>query len=82
MMQCGVLLFAQLAETVGANRLTIELPDGSTVSGAVDVLSARHPGIAEARPILAVAVNERYCTPATALTDGDTIALIPPVSGG
>ncbi len=82
MMQCGVLLFAQLAETVGANRLTLDLQDGSTVSDALDALSDQHPGIAEARPILAVAVNERYCTQAAALTDGDTIALIPPVSGG
>ncbi len=43
-MQCNVLLFAQLAKTVGADRLTIELPVGSTVSGALDTLSARRPG--------------------------------------
>ncbi len=82
MMQCSVLLFAQLAETVGANRLELDLQDGSTVSDALDTLSGSHPGIADLRPILAVAVNERYCTQSTALTDGDTIALIPPVSGG
>ncbi len=81
-MQCNVLLFAQLAETVGTDRLTVELPEGSTVSGALDTLSAQHPGIAEVRPILAVAVNERYCTQAGTLSAGDTIALIPPVSGG
>ncbi len=81
-MQCSILLFAQLAETVGANHLTLEVSDGSTVSDALDTLSARHPGIAELRPILAVAVNERYSTQTTVLTDGDTIALIPPVSGG
>ena len=82
MMQCSVLLFAQLAETVGANRLTLELPDGSTVSDALDTLSGRHPEIADLRPILAVAVNERYSTHTAELTNGDTIALIPPVSGG
>jgi molybdopterin converting factor subunit 1 len=82
MMQCSVLLFAQLAETVGANRLTLDLPDGSTVSDALDTLSDRHPGIADLRTILAVAVNERYASQTAALTDGDTIALIPPVSGG
>ncbi len=82
MMQCSVLLFAQLAETVGANRLELDLQDGSTVSDALDTLSGSHPGIADLRPILAVAVNERYSTQATVLTDGDTIALIPPVSGG
>ena len=81
-MQCEVLLFAQLAEAVGHDRLTVDLPDGATVADALDALSNDHAAIVDMRPTLAVAVNERYCNGATALADGDTIALIPPVSGG
>ena len=81
-MRCDVLLFANLAEAVGTNRLTVELPDTATVADALDKLSGDQPRIAELRDTLAVAVNERYCSPATPLNDGDTIALIPPVSGG
>ena len=34
------------------------------------------------RSSIVVAVNEAYCKEDHALSDGDTIALIPPVSGG
>ena len=81
-MRCEVLLFAQVAEAVGTDRLAIELPDEATVDQALDALSSEHSAIGEMRRSLAIAVNERYCTPGAALGDGDTIALIPPVSGG
>jgi molybdopterin converting factor subunit 1 len=81
-MRCEVLLFAQLAESVGAERLTVELPGDATVADALDRLAADHAAIGASRATLAVAVNERYCRPDTCLRDGDTIALIGPVSGG
>lgn len=81
-MRCHVLLFASLAESVGRDRLTVDLDAAATVADALDRLSNEQPSIAEAREALAVAVNERYGTPATPLADGDTLALIPPVSGG
>jgi molybdopterin converting factor small subunit len=52
------------------------------LADALDALSNDHAAIVSLRPTLAVAVNERYCSGATALAEGDTIALIPPVSGG
>ncbi|MHC4274315.1 MAG: molybdopterin converting factor subunit 1 [Planctomycetota bacterium] len=81
-MRCDVLLFAQLAEAVGHDRLTVDLPDGATAADALDVLASDHPALRDMRRTLAVAVNERYCAESRALGDGDTIALIPPVSGG
>lgn len=81
-MRCNVLLFAQLAESVGTDRITLDLPDGSTVADALEHLSKEHPPIAALRHVLAAAINERYCNAATAMNDGDTLALIPPVSGG
>ena len=81
-MQCTVLAFAQLAETLGTDRVSLELAAGSTVAAALDVLTATHPAIATLRPVLAVAVNDCYCTTATTLNDGDVLALISPVSGG
>ena len=81
-MQCTVLVFAQLAETLGTDRVSLELAAGSTVAAALDTLAATHAPIAQLRPVLAVAVNDRYCDTSTLLNDGDTLALIPPVSGG
>ncbi len=81
-MRCEVLLFANLAEAVGKNRLSLELNGGATVSDALDALADDHPVIGEARTTLAVAVNEQYAANTAELADGDTLALIPPVSGG
>ena len=81
-MQCTVLVFAQLAEALGTDRVSLELDAGSTVAAALDTLSATHAPIARLREVLAVAVNDCYCNTATTLNDGDTLALIPPVSGG
>ena len=81
-MQCTVLAFAQLAEKLGTDRVSLELPAGSTVAAALDALAADHAPIAQLRTILAVAVNDCYCNTSTMLNDGDTLALIPPVSGG
>ncbi|MHC4415819.1 MAG: molybdopterin converting factor subunit 1 [Planctomycetota bacterium] len=81
-MRCEVLLFAQVADAIGTDRLTVELADGASVDDALAALSREHEALAAMRDSLAVAVNERYCAPATLLQDGDVIALIPPVSGG
>ncbi len=81
-MQCHVLFFAQLAEAIGSDRLTIELPEGATVADALAVLSKAHEAIATTANAIAVAVNEQYSATTAVLSDGDTIALIPPVSGG
>ncbi len=81
-MRCEVLLFAQLAEVAGAQQLSIELPDGATVGDALDQLAGKHEAIQTWRDRIAVAVDEQYRPPSASLTDGCTIALIPPVSGG
>ena len=44
-MKCTVLLFAQLREAVGKERLSIELPNGSRVGVALDALSKQHQAI-------------------------------------
>ena len=81
-MQCQVLLFAQLAQAIGTDRITIELSIGATVSDALTKLAQEHKTIAQMRNSIAVAINEQYCNTNTKIKDGDTLALIPPVSGG
>ena len=58
------------------------MPDGATVHDALERLAAEHAAVAAMRGRIAVAVDERYAAPETALSDGCTVALIPPVSGG
>lgn len=81
-MRCTILLFAQARDVVGCDRLTIELNAMATAGDALNRMVREHPALAALNDRLALAVNERYATKATPLTDGCVIALIPPVSGG
>ena len=76
-MRVRVRLFAGLRERAGRRALELELPDGAR---AADVWGALELG--ERPGGLAVAVNRRYVEEDEPLSDGDEVALIPPVSGG
>ena len=77
-----VLLFAGLREAVGRGELAVALPAGATGADLLDRLGAEHAVVARHRPVVRLAVNRRYVPAATALADGDEVALITPVSGG
>ena len=76
-MQITVRLFAGLRELAGAGRQELDLADGSSVA---DVWQALGLGAEPAG--LLYAVNRGYADRETELSDGDEVALIPPVSGG
>ncbi|RLT40114.1 MAG: hypothetical protein DWI58_11615 [Chloroflexi bacterium] len=83
-MRVTVRLFAGLREVVGSDAIVEEF---ATPEVTVEALRARlgeaHPKLGPYLSGVAIAVNEEYILePGTALTDGDTVALIPPISGG
>jgi molybdopterin converting factor subunit 1 len=60
----------------------IDLEPGSSVSDLLDHLQVRYSALARVRNTVAVAVNQEYAAPDAPLSDGDEVALIPPVAGG
>ncbi|MFB4162513.1 molybdopterin converting factor subunit 1 [Alteribacillus sp. JSM 102045] len=74
-----VLFFARLQEETGKNSLEIEKA-GLTVDQLKQWLEKEH-GLPSLDHTMA-AVNEDYADGSEVLEDGDTVALIPPVSGG
>lgn len=81
-MRVRVLYFAVVRERLRRDEDELELPAGATVADLLDELSARHPPIAALRLHLQVARNLEAVRGTQALSDGDEVALIPPVSGG
>jgi len=82
-MRINVLLFAGIAEAVGDREIQLELPDGLNVKEAWRIFEENHPSAAKASAGAAFVVNESYVRPADyILREGDTLAAIPPVSGG
>jgi molybdopterin synthase catalytic subunit len=76
-MRIRVRLFAGLRERVGTGENEMELPEGARAGDVWDVLQ-----IGPEPQGLAYAVNRAYVDREHPLTDGDELAIIPPVSGG
>ncbi len=74
-------LFASYREAAGVGQIELELPPGATVRDAVVEIAKRHPLITEGRQVV-IARNREYVDASAQLSDGDEVALIPPVSGG
>lgn len=80
-MHIRLRLFAMYAEAFGSDALPLELPAGATVADALAAVRSR-PAAAKLPPSPLVAVNLRYAKPDVVLSEGDEVALIPPVAGG
>ena len=82
-MQVKVRLFANLRDLIGGD--LVEDFDGPVVSVRAlrGRLGASHPALAPHLARVAIAVNEEYVAGEDVeVHDGDTVALIPPISGG
>lgn len=80
MAKVRVLLFAALRERLGAASLDLDLPADASVADVLATLERSASGLVGQR--FAVALNQRYVDRAALVSDGDELALIPPVSGG
>jgi molybdopterin converting factor subunit 1 len=78
-----VRLFAMLRERAGRESVELQLDEGATVQDALDAVGRGHDldDLIGRLPVVA-AVNREYAGEESVLTDGDELALIPPVSGG
>jgi len=76
-----VLLFAVYREMAGTSEVTASLPERADVRALLAVLRKRR-GLDALPADAVVAVNRRYAEPCARLSDGDEVALIPPVAGG
>jgi len=81
-MRVRVRLFATQRELAGTREVGLELDGDATVADAWEALVARFPALAPGRDFVRFARNGAYADEATGLSEGDEVAMIPPVSGG
>lgn len=79
-MRITVLYFGILRDVFGGERDALDLVAGATVADLVT--RVRGSRVGEVWQGLAVAVNREFAGRETILSDGDEVALLPPVSGG
>lgn len=83
-MQVWVQLFAVLRERAGSDRIQLKLSEGATVATALEQLRRGDGPLARAlvETDVVMAVNREYAPDEMPLSEGDELALVPPVSGG
>ena len=84
-----VLLFAGARDAVGATELELSLSEllpasqtTLTARSLLDAFCARHPSLQPYASSLRVAINGAYAAWDASVSDGDEVAIIPPVAGG
>ena len=75
-----VLFFAQLRTATGTPETRVTVEPGSDVRSLASTLESTYDGLVLQGSMCAV--NEAYADPGTLLQGGETVAFLPPVSGG
>ena len=81
-MKVRIRLFAMLREKAGWRERELELPAGASIDDAWRRLSTEVPALEGTRESVRFALNRKYAAADQQLSDGDELALIPPVAGG
>jgi molybdopterin converting factor subunit 1 len=80
-MTLKILTFGIARDIIGGSNFTVDAPEGTTVAQLKKRLLGYYPTFGNLSSLL-IAVNEEYGDDETVISEGDDIALIPPVSGG
>lgn len=81
-MQVTVKLFATLRQDAGWDEKPMEIAEDATIGDLLRDLTAAYPALRLTERAVYAAVNLAYVQTDYRPTDGDVIALFPPVSGG
>ena len=73
--------YGPACDIAGSPSMQMEIQQGQTVEHVTRQLGERFPALRDARGVR-LAVNRAYVPKDHALSDGDEVAVIPPVSGG
>ncbi len=82
MPEITVTLFGGLREIVAAQRLTLEVPEGTTVGQLKAMLLERYPGLAPAFHNVVTSIGNRTAEDDEPIPDGAHVALFHPIAGG
>jgi len=81
-MRVTIEYWAVLADRIGTRSEVRQLDQNCTVADLLSLLAEQHEAVSTLQHAIAIAVNDEWTDASHSLAEGDTLALIPPVSGG
>ena len=81
-MKIKVLYFSSIKDKLKKKEDILDISENTTLEDVISFLKEKYPEIAESLDKSMFAVNEEYADKDKILKEGDTVAVIPPVSGG
>jgi len=80
----SIRFFAGFREKIGAEKIEVSVPDETTLADFITRLESDYPEISALieKNKATIAVNHEIVDMDQTISDGDEIALFPPVSGG
>ncbi len=81
-MKVHVVYLGPARDWAGGDGDTFDVMQGTSVEGLIEHMVEARPELGVRRGVLRFAVNEEFTDTQTVLSDGDRVAVIPPVSGG
>jgi molybdopterin converting factor subunit 1 len=81
-MRVTLLYFAHLRERTGTREESREVPDSCTAGQLRAAVESAHPALKGMLATCRIAVDEEFAADTQPIREGQTIAFIPPVSGG
>ena len=81
-MQVKVLFFASLVDIVGSRDIVLDVDEGATLAKLIQQLESSYPRLKQYGTVLRTAINEEYSDRSSRVSEGDVVAVFPPVSGG
>ncbi|HEX5705329.1 MAG TPA: molybdenum cofactor biosynthesis protein MoaE [Pyrinomonadaceae bacterium] len=82
MIKVRVLFFGAARDAVGKEQIEVELESPSNAGEARAQLLSLHPSLQRFGQSLLLAVNQQYAQSDREISEGDELAVFPPVSGG
>jgi molybdopterin converting factor small subunit len=81
-LRVNVLFFGRVRELISIAEESVEIANGASLADLFDRYAIRFPILAAFRPSLVASRNQEFASWDTRIAENDTIAFLPPVSGG
>jgi molybdopterin synthase sulfur carrier subunit len=81
-MKVQLQFFSRLRDLVGVSEMELDVPDGTSAAGLLELLYSRTPALRDWDKSILIAAGVEFVGRDYVVQDSDKISIMPPVQGG